>query len=249
MSKLLPLLSLAVFCLGLCPAPASAAGEQGKLRVVVITGGHGFNRNEFFKIFQGHDDIEYREVVQPKANDLYTPEARKTYDVIVMYDMWQKITAEQKKNLIARLNEGLPLVVLHHAIASYQDWPEYEKIIGARYYLQPTMVRGKLHPRSTYQHDVRFTVKIADPNHPITRGMADFEIVDETYNLFDVADDVHPLLTVEHEKSGKIIGWTHHYGNSRIVYIQLGHGPSAFGNENYRRLVAQAIRWVAGRLD
>jgi uncharacterized protein len=34
-------------------------------------------------------------------------------------------------------------------------------------------------------------------------------------------------------------------GASPVAYLQPGHGPTAFGNPNYRRLVANAIRWAA----
>ena len=34
-------------------------------------------------------------------------------------------------------------------------------------------------------------------------------------------------------------------GNSRIVYLQFGDGPSAYVNPFYRRLIANAIKWVS----
>lgn len=228
---------------------ALAQQDQPKLRVAVITGGHGFDRNTFFTLFEGYDDIEYRELVQPQGNDLYTPEARKTYDVVVMYDMWQKITDEQKQNLLDRLNEGLPLVVLHHAIANYQDWPEYEQIIGVRYYLADKVIDDVKHVRSQPTHGLKIMVNVADRDHPITRGLQDFEIEDEGYDLFDFAAPIHPLLTTRTEKAGQLVGWTREYGKSRIVYIALGHDGKAYGNPSYRELVARAIRWTAGRLE
>ena len=33
----------------------------------------------------------------------------------------------------------------------------------------------------------------------------------------------------------------------RVVYIQLGHGPSAHNHPGYRTLVHKAILWSAGR--
>ena len=33
--------------------------------------------------------------------------------------------------------------------------------------------------------------------------------------------------------------------NSRLVYLQPGDGPSAYDNPDYRRLVENALRWVA----
>jgi type 1 glutamine amidotransferase len=31
----------------------------------------------------------------------------------------------------------------------------------------------------------------------------------------------------------------------KVIYIQLGHGPSAYSNPNYRKLIQQAIEWSA----
>jgi hypothetical protein len=220
-------------------------GEEGNIRVLIVTGGHAFEREPFFAMFQSFEGIEYREVQHPKAHAFFRPEAAREYDVLVLYDMWQKIGEEARANLVRLLRKGKGVVALHHSLAAYQDWEEYARIIGGRYYLQPRVVRGERKPGSTFKHGVRYTVHIANPNHPVTRGLKDFEIVDETYNGFDVHPDVTVLLTTEEPSSGRVIGWAHTYGRSRIVYLQLGHGRTAYENPHYRRLVAQAIRWVA----
>jgi type 1 glutamine amidotransferase len=239
-------------CVAVCVVCAGAQAAKPKnafpkLRVLVITGGHDFERESFFTLFQGYDDIEYKEAVHPEANNMFAPDAIKNFDVIVLYDMNQQITEEQKRNFVSALRAGKGLVVIHHAIANYQDWPEYEKIIGGRYYLEPKVVNGVPKARSAYEHDVKLTVRIADSKHPIVQGLKDFEIEDEVYSLFDVSPSAKPLLTTDHPKSNKVIAWTHKYGKARVVYIQLGHGPSAYNNPNYRRLVANAVRWAASR--
>jgi len=242
-------LVMASACAVLWPGadPADAAGKPAKIRVLVVTGGHDFERDGFFSLFKGYDDLEYQEAAHPKANDMYAPDKIGSFDVIVLYDMVQEITDQQKANLVSALRRGKGLVVLHHAIANYQEWPEYEKIIGGRYYLEPKVVNGVQKQRSAYQHDVKLTVNLADPKHPILKGLKDFEIVDEVYSLFDVSPSVRPLLKTSHPQSNPVVAWTHRYGRSRVVYIQLGHGPTAYSNPSYRRLVANAIRWAAGR--
>jgi hypothetical protein len=42
-----------------------------------------------------------------------------------------------------------------------------------------------------------------------------------------------------------LLGWARPVGNSRTVYLQPGDGPSTYANPHYRRLVANAIEWVA----
>src|SRR5947207_3859216 len=226
-------------------AADSSGGSTEKIRVLVVTGGHDFEREPFFKLFEDNPDISYRAVEHPNAQALWQAEAAKSYDVLVLYDMHQEISEEAKADFVARLNEGKGLVVLHHAIADYQQWPEYAKIIGASYYLEKTEVDGVEKPRSAYKHDMHFTIHVADLTQPVTRGVKDFEIHDETYNLFDVAKDNHVLLTTDERESNRIIGWAKTYAKARVVYLQSGHDHFAYENPNYQQILKQAIRWTA----
>jgi len=248
MRKLLACLSTLgrLTSLTLLAADTSKDGSD-KIRVLVVTGGHDFENDAFFKLFKGNPDITYQAVEHPNAHALLKAEAAKAYDVLVTYDMHQEITDEAKADFLARLKEGKGLVVLHHAIASYQTWPEYWKIIGARYYLEKTTVDGVEKARSLYKHGMHFTIHVADPNHPVTKGVKDFEIHDETYKLFDVAADCHPLLTTDEPESNKVIAWAKTCQAARVVYLQSGHDHFAYENANYQQILRQAIRWAAKR--
>ena len=238
-------LFLAFGCFLLSAAIVWAADSSEKIRVLVVTGGHDFEKDQFFKVFRDNPDIFYRAAEQPKAQVLFKAEPAKEYDVLVLYDMWQDISDDAKADFVARLKEGKGLVVLHHAIASYQNWPEYSKIIGARYYLEKTVVDSVEKPRSIWEHGVHFTLHVADPDHPVTRGVKDFEIHDETYNLFDVAKECHPLITTDEPKSNKVIAWAKTYESARVVYLQSGHDHFAYENPGYQQILRQAIRWAA----
>ena len=243
-------LLLSVLTVGLlCPGPAFAAeaSKGEKIRALVITGGHEFEKEQFFKVFKDNPDITFVAVEHPNAQAMFKAEAARQYDVIVMYDFNQKISDEAKADFVARLKEGKGLVVLHHAIATYPDWPEYWKIIGARYYLEKTVVDGVDKARSAYKHGMHFTIHVADPEHPVTRGVKDYEILDETYKWFDVAKDCHPLLTTEEPESNKVIAWAKNYEKARVVYMQSGHDHFAYENPAFQQVLRQAIRWTAGR--
>ena len=113
------------------------------IRVLVVTGGHDFEREPFFAMFQAMPGIQWREAIQPAANDLYAEDEAKKYDVIVLYDMVQTITENQKQNLVRLLKEqGKGLVGLHHCIVDYQDWPEFRRILGGRYYFPSEPKKG-----------------------------------------------------------------------------------------------------------
>ncbi|HEY5909197.1 MAG TPA: ThuA domain-containing protein [Verrucomicrobiae bacterium] len=240
MKLLWALISCGLVCLSL-----TAAESAGKIRVLVVTGGHDFEKDPFFQMFKDNPDISYQAAEHPNAQALLKADAAAKYDVLVLYDMYQEISPEAKADFLDRLKEGKGLVVLHHAIASYQKWPEYSKIIGARYYLEKTVVDGVEKARSIYEHGVNFKVHVADQNHPVTRGVKDFEVHDETYNLYDVFPETHPLLMADEPKSHKVIGWAKAYGLARVVYFQGGHDHFAYENPSYRQLLRQAIRWTA----
>jgi uncharacterized protein len=245
---------LVVLATGLLAVSTASAAE--KIRVLIITGGHDFETNAFLEIFKANPDITFEAVAHPDpiAHAKLRPDAAKNFDVIVLYDMWQKITEEAKTDLVNFLKAGNGLVSLHHSIANYQSWPEWPRIVGGRYYLQKTLVDGVEKPPSIWKHDVKFKVHVADPDHPVTRGVKDFEIHDETYGLFDMGTNSHALLTTEEPTSARNIAWAKTYDSflsasrpPRVVYIQLGHDHLSYENPNYQRLVKQAIRWAAKR--
>ena len=232
---------LLAILLGAQAAPAA----DSKIRVLIITGGHGFNEKAFFDVFKSNPEIAFTHAAHGKTNaNVYEREDVLSYDAVALYDMPRNITEAQKKKFLSLFERGVGLVVLHHALVSYQHWPDYERIIGGRY-PEEDGKNGVVTPQVGYQHDVEVPVVIVAKDHPVTAGMSDFTIRDEIYWGFRVRPDVTPLITTTQPKSGKPLGWTRNEGKSRIVYLQLGHGPEAFENPSYRKLVAQSIRWVA----
>jgi type 1 glutamine amidotransferase len=217
----------------------SGCSAQSKQKIVIVTGGHDFERAPFFQMFREMPGIEYQEVSHPEANVLYDSLFMDQFDVLVFYDMYQEIDDNQKSAFIELLEKGKGVVFLHHSLASYQAWDEFEWITGGRY-----IESGPEEERSSYTHDVEVPVQVVNEEHPITKGINDFVIHDEVYGNIKVLPQVRPILKTSHPESGEIIAWTNLYRNSRIVYIQLGHDHFAYENSNYRRLVKQAIEWA-----
>lgn len=212
--------------------------------ILVITGGKKFDRENFLRIFNDMDNISYKEAIQPEANNIYSSPEIKNYDAILFYDIGKEINKDQKIALLDLLDNGMGMVFLHHSLVSYQDWNEFEKIIGGRYYQSTNKSDSLKYVQSTFRHDVEIPVHIVDKNHPITRGIDDFVIHDEVYGKYKILPNVSPLITTTHPESEEIIGWTNYYGKSKIVYIQLGHDNHSYADLNYRRLVKQSINWV-----
>jgi type 1 glutamine amidotransferase len=218
-----------------------------KLHVVVLTGGHAFNERDFLKLFQGYKDIAYKHLSQKIGGEVFEDIADWPYDVIVLYNLNQHMTPKQQKNFLALLDKGVGLVILHHAIAAYDSWPLFAKISGVKYHLNPWEENGVKKEPSGWKEGVEIKVHVADPNHPITRGLKDYDLFDETYCRFDVDPGVHALLTTDAPTSDKTIAWVKTYGNARVFFIQSGHDHTGYDNPNYRKIVVRAIRWTAGK--
>lgn len=172
----------------------------------------------------------------------------------------------------ALLETGKGIVALHHAIAGWPAWPEYAEILGGRFLYRPGDLRGAPRQDSGYRHDVTHEVAVLRLEHPIADGLpARFPLTDELY-LFEVFEDlVEPLLASDatftddrfyssaqavagrmfsnagwsHPPGSSLIGWTKRAGRSPLVYLQPGDGPATYADPNYRRLIANAIRWVS----
>ena len=222
-----------------------ADSPANPIRILVITGGHDYKVEEFNQMLASlSDNIIYQIAELPSAYEMFLPENRSKYDVLVFYHMWQTITEEQATVLADCIRQGKPLVVLHHSICAFDDWPEYINIIGGKYFHKPTTVKGKEYPACSYVHDLHFKVRIVNPENPVTKGLTDFEIFDETYKGFYVEEGTTPLLTTDEPTSTPVIGWSKMYGKSRVVTLQSGHDAPTFENPDYRKLLRQAIEWV-----
>ena len=234
------ILSIMLFSVGVF-----AQKKKDAVRVLLVTGGHGFDRKSFDAFMLSLDDIVVTEVKHPNALAMFRPENRASYDVVLFYDMPEAISEQEKNDFTDCLKAGKGMVVLHHAYCSYQNWNEYQNIIGGRYYQKPwTDDKGAMYPASSYKHDVLFRVKVADKKHPVTKSIKDFDILDETYGNGIVNPTVHILLTTDEPTSTPSIAWTNRYGKSKIVTILLGHDNHAWTNPDFVKLLTQAIRWV-----
>lgn len=219
--------------------------NQENKNVLVVTGGKKIERESFLNIFNSMENIEYKEVIQPQANKIYSKNEIDNYDAIIFYDFVQEITEDQKKAFLKLLDKGKGMIFLHHSLVSYQSWDEYEKIVGGRYYQSTNKEDSIKYVQSTFKHDVEIPVKIINKNQTITKGINDFVIHNEVYGKYKILPNIKPIISTTYPESEDIIGWTNNYKNSKIVYIQLGHDHHAFNDPNYQKMIKQSIYWVS----
>jgi type 1 glutamine amidotransferase len=227
--------------------PEENPAAKGKIRVLLTYGGHDFEQKPFFAMFDALPGVVYSKALLPESAAMLKPGLEKQCDVIVMYDMCGKFSPEEQKALVALLEQGIGVVSLHHNLGAHLGWPEFTKILGGKFLLKAETIDGKPYGPSSYEHGQQIRVTVADKRHPITRGLADFTIEDETYGKCYIAPDARVLLRTDNPKNNPSLAWVKPYGKSRVFYFQLGHDSQAWSNPAYPDILARGIRWAAGR--
>lgn len=245
--------------------------------VLVVTGGHPFEAEPFFAVFDALDDIVWAAADEPSAG----------HDAVVFYDMpglrftggeppvgTGAPTEAQRRVFDDLCAAGTGLVFLHHAVASWPAWEGFAEMVGARFHYQPARLAGVDYPDSGYRFDVTHRVEVLDPAHPVCAGVgAGFELTDELYCFPVLTDRVTPLMRTtfdtadagnffsadlairgrlntsdgwNHPPGSDLVAWARDVGRSRLVYLQFGDGPAAYGDVNFRRVLGNAIAWTGG---
>lgn len=212
------------------------AMPAGKLRVLVVAGGHGYPVEPFREVFAAYPDLACTFVEEQQGGEAFEDLGDWPYDAIVLYNYMKRPSEKQRENFLTLLDRGVGLVILHHAIYGYRPWPEFQKIVGVTSWL------------SGAKDDVEFKIHIEDSRHPITQGLSDFVIRDEVYQGHGLDPKVHVLLTTEEPSNARAVAWVHTYRNSPVCYFQLGHDAKAYHTPEFREILGRAIRWTAGRL-
>lgn len=172
-----------------------------------------------------------------------------------------------RRRLSEWLDAGQGLVALHHALAGWPAWDGWAAALGGRFLYAPGALRGEQLPASGYRWASVAIDVVAD--HPVCDGVESFVIDDELYRCPVFESEVAPLLSTTADPSttamidtfaavidgvqrpasagpgSRLVGWATSAGRSPIVYLQPGHGPATMAHPMYRRLVANACRWVA----
>lgn len=214
-------------------------------QVAVITGGHSFDVINFHKLLRAIEGMDF--YVQHMDDFASSSQAvRDSYDVLLCYMMLRELPSDEGlpwyagKPLTALANLGTPtqgILVWHHALVAYRQWAPWRALVGL-----PDL-------RSTFHKNQQLQIQIADSQHPITQGLADWTLEDETYVMAEpAAAENHPLLTVDHPNSMKVLAWTRHYRGSRVLCLQPGHDHLTWQNEQFQTVMRRGLLWCARQI-
>ena len=180
-----------------------------KKKILIITGGHPFESDSFFEVFDSFENVDWFHEKHPEAEKFLNPEKCHDIDAILFYDIpgvelrrnsvppvvCSDPTPEYKKNFEDLLESGQGLVFLHHAIAGWPTWERYADVIGGRFHYKPGSLHGTEFPDSGYCFDATQEIEVVDADHPICSGVPEsFSITDEAYLCPIFEESVTPIL-------------------------------------------------------
>ncbi len=226
-------------------------------RALVVRGGwDGHQPKESTDLFipflkQNGFEVRIEESPAVYADPDYLP----TVDLIVQNVTMSTIEADEFAGLRNAVESGTGLGGWHGGIAdSYRNTSDYLHLIGGQFAAHP----GK-HPdeRTGEQSDnyVPYTVNIATSagDHPITRGLSDFEL--ETEQYWVLRDDYIDVLatTTQAVRPGDPWGrpvaspavWTRQWGKGRIFVSTPGHRVEVLEHPSVRTIIERGLLWAA----
>jgi type 1 glutamine amidotransferase len=226
-------------------------------RALVVRGG-----------WDGHQPVEATELFLPflRANgyEVRVEESPAVYvdapylstvDLIVQSNTMSTIEAEEFAGLRAAIEAGTGFAGWHGGIAdSYRNNSDYLQLVGGQFASHP----GR-HPRERtgeqsdnyVPHLIEMTAAAAD--HPITRGIGDFELVTEQYwVLHDDYNDVLATTTQavrEWDPWNRPVTspaiWTRNWGEGRIFVCTPGHRVEILQDQNVKTIIERGLLWAS----
>jgi len=214
-------------------------------KALIVWGGwDGHQPKQVADVLEGALRAEGFEVEVSDTLDAFK-DAKKLLGLSLIVPHWTmgKITAEQLKPVLDAVQAGVGLAGCHGGMCdAFRDNTDWQFMTGGQWVAHPG------------NDDVKYTVRIADKSHPITTGIADFEVASEQYYMHvDPAVKVlattrFPVADGPHVPNGPVempVLWTKMFGKGRVFYDALGHTAKVVESEPNLTIMRRGFRWAA----
>jgi type 1 glutamine amidotransferase len=182
-------------------------------------------------------------------------EYMRTVDLVLQVNTMTTIESNQFAGLREAILNGTGMAGWHGGIVdSYRNNADYLHMIGGQFAHHASK---PVEERTGDQSDsyLEFTVHITDLGHahPITAGIADFELVTEQYwvlsdeyneVLATTTQDARPFDAWNRPVTAPAI-WTRQWGAGRIFVSAPGHRLEVLQNPSVRTIIERGLLWAA----
>ena len=224
----------------------------GKIRTLILSGDNNHDwklSTPFCWLLLGRSGRFDVTVTVDPTETLEDLETVKRFDLLFSDYNGPDWGPDAQRNFEQAVREGTGLVILHAADNAFPGWVAYEKMAALLW--REGTGHGRFH---------EFPVTITDKEHPITRGLEDFRMVDELYHrLVHLHDAPHRVLATAHssEESGgtgcdEPVMLVTEFGKGRVFHMVLGHvwesdepDLRAFENPDFQKALLRGCEWAA----
>lgn len=199
----------------------------------------------------------------------------KKYDAIVLNNtcsktdhrnlFWDQLSLESKedsvilmrkalqfeKNLIAYVNDGGGLMILHGGITTQNKSMEFSDLVGGSFDYHPP------------QQEIK--IRVEDSSHPLTQAFSSgsFVHVDEPYFFMNAYEkmDFRPLLyfnnqEIKKQRKGQektegktYAAWIRSEGKGKVFYAAPSHNAQSFENPELLQFFLDGLQYVVGDVN
>lgn len=162
-----------------------------------------------------------------------------------------KKAIELENNLLAYVNKGGGLFVLHGGVTTLNNSWDFSRLLGASFDYHPVQQN--------------FQVRLEDANHPLVQAFPaeGFNHVDEPYfykNAYDELD-FKPLMyfnnaEIKNQRKGQertegktYVAWIRAEGKGKVMYASPSHNAQSFENPQLLQFFLDGMQYVVGDVD
>lgn len=225
----------------LAVAAASRIAGAEPLRTCFVSGSFEYDSDTALSSFEEYFEARYdAQVTLLKATDwdvLPGLEALEECDVALFFTRRLTIGGDALER-IRRYAKTKPLVAVRTASHGFQNYLEFDReVLGGNY-------QGHFDDGPS----VLTTVQPGVRAHPVLKGVEHIRSPYSLYKSGPVAPDATVLMTgrTPFSEGDQPVTWLRERGGQRVFYTSLG-GVSDFEGASFRRMVANALFWAAGR--
>ena len=225
--------------------PVTAAEQPNRIKVLLVTGDDVQPAHNWREVSQALRETllacsKFDVRVCEDAGVLDSAASLGHYDLVFLHLYNAKtptLSADAKANLANFVKNGKGLAISHLSSASFKEWEEFPKLCG-RYWVMGKSGHG---PRAV------FKARVANKDHPITQGLADFDADDELYAKLQGDAAITILVEADSDWSKKTepLAFTVEYGKGRVFHETFGHDGKALQNPAVQKLIQRGCEWAA----
>lgn len=183
------------------------------------------------------------------------PDYLRSVDLIVQSNTMSTISNEEVDGLRQAIESGTGFAGWHGGIAdAYRNNSDYLQLVGGQFAAHPGKAPAeRIGEQSDNYRPYMIELLPAAADHPITRGLSDFELTTEQYwVLHDDYNDVLATTTQAvrpwdpwHRPVTSPAVWTRQWGKGRIFVSTPGHRVDILENPNVRTIIERGLLWAS----